>query len=283
MPLSTRLPEERPLLAKSDTHGREFYCNFDRLAHGPGADSAEASLPPPYRLGASTPTARRRRRFVPRTQFSQISTLGLPRHGAEPFTRFPAFQQQLTFNSGAVRAGKTLRRKFKFIHALGHWGKRLDDELLGSKAGQIQGPSSVVAMAFLPCLGAWCFCTLQTADCRLRTASRTRCSYTGDGKLQGSQGLVPRASPPPFPDPGSQSPRLPVSQTVTSCFTHPHAAGQLHPSRLLAGGPASTTSHGPMSRLATGGPHAALLSSHLRSVWCLARSLIHAANVFDLF
>jgi hypothetical protein len=278
MPLSTRLPEERPLLAKSDTHGREFYCNFDRLAHGPGADSAEASLPPPYRLGASTPTARRRRRFVPRTQFSQISTLGLPRHGAEPFTRFPAFQQQLTFNSGAVRAGKTLRRKFKFIHALGHWGKRLDDELLGSKAGQIQGPSSAVAMAFLPCLGAWCFCTLQTAHCTLPHALAARTRGTASSKGAKDSCLVPRRRP--FP---TQGPSLPVSQTVTSCFTHPHAAGQLHPSRLLAGGPASTTSHGPMSRLATGGPHAALLSSHLRSVWCLARSLIHAANVFDLF
>jgi len=154
----------------------------------------------------------------------------------------------------------------------------LDDELLGSKAGQIQGPSSAVAMAFSPL--PWCLVFLHSADCRLQTASRTRCSYTGDGKLQGVKDscLVPRRRP--FP---TQGPSLPVSQTVTSCFTHPHAAGQLHPSRLLAGGPASTTSHGAMSRLATGGPHAALLSSHLRSVWCLARSLIHAANVFDLF
>ena len=60
---------------------------------------------------------------------------------------------------------------------------------------------------FLPL--PWCLVFLHSADCRLQTASRTRCSYTGDGKLQGSQGLVPRASPPPFPDPGSQSPRLP--------------------------------------------------------------------------
>jgi hypothetical protein len=164
----------------------------------------------------------------------------------------------------------------------------LDDELLGSKAGQIQGPSSVVAMAFLPCLGAWCFCTLQTADCRLQTADCLTHSLLVHGGRQAPRESRTRASclaaalsRPRVPV--SPSPRLPVSQTVTSCFTHPHAAGQLHPSRLLAGGPASTTSHGPMSRLATGGPHAALLSSHLRSVWCLARSLIHAANVFDLF
>jgi len=83
----------------------------------------------------------------------------------------------------------------------------LDDELLGSKAGQIQGPSSAVAMAFSSpalVLGVFALCRLQTADCLTHSLL-----VHGGRQAPRSQGLVPRASPPPFPDPGSQSPRLP--------------------------------------------------------------------------
>jgi len=168
IPLSTRLPEEAPL-AKSDTHGRDFNCNFDRLAHGRGlrirGSLPTASLPPPHPPPGGGADSSREQSSV------RYQLWAFPRHGAEPF------QQQLTFNSGAVRAGKRSDANLSLFMLLATGGKRLDDELLGSKAGQIQGPSSAVAMAFSPL--PWCLVFLHSA-------SRTRCSllaarssYTG--------------------------------------------------------------------------------------------------------
>lgn len=158
----------------------------------------------------------------------------------------------------------------------------MDDELLGSKAGQIQGPSSAVAMAFSPL--PWCLVFLHSAACRLQTASRTRCWLLAARTRGGRQAPRESRTRASCLAAALSRPRVPVSPSPRL----PDCDFMLHPPprcRTTSSFPPSRRGTGfnhlpwPISRLATGGPHAALLSSHLRSVWCLARSLIHAAKM----